>query len=146
DGLCGTPSFVLHIAETLREAGVRPDALGLRYGLFGAEPWSEGIRAALERELGCPAYDIYGLSEIIVPGVAGEGEARDGPHLMRGRHARDQGRERLSVGGRSRTPRRSGDRAALPAGRRSPCHPRARGGARRARAGARRALRRDVRG
>ena len=82
DGLCGTPSFVLHIAETLREAGVRPDTLGLRYGLFGAEPWSEGIRAALERELGCPAYDIYGLSEIIGPGVAGECEARDGLHVM----------------------------------------------------------------
>jgi phenylacetate-CoA ligase len=82
DGLCGTPSFVLHIAESFRAAGGRPDALGVRYGMFGAEPWTEGIRAALEREWGCPAYDIYGLSEIIGPGVAGECEARDGLHVM----------------------------------------------------------------
>ena len=82
EGLCGTPSFVLHIAESLRAAGVRPDALGVRYGMFGAEPWTEGMRAALEREWGCPAYDIYGLSEITGPGVAGECEARDGLHVM----------------------------------------------------------------
>ena len=82
DGLCGTPSFVLHIAETLRAASGRPETLGIRYGLFGAEPWTEAIRAALEREWGCPAYDIYGLSEIIGPGVAGECEARDGLHVM----------------------------------------------------------------
>ena len=82
DGLCGTPSFALHIAEALRAAGGRPEALGLRYGMFGAEPWTEAMRAALEREWGCPAYDIYGLSEIIGPGVAGECEARDGLHVM----------------------------------------------------------------
>jgi phenylacetate-CoA ligase len=82
DALCGTPSFALHIAESLRAGGGRPDALGLRYGMFGAEPWTEGLRAALEREWGCPAYDIYGLSEIIGPGVAGECEAREGLHVM----------------------------------------------------------------
>jgi len=82
DGVCGTPSFVLHVAESLRAAGVNPDALGVRYGMFGAEPWTEGMRAALERQWGCPAYDIYGLSEIIGPGVAGECEARDGLHVM----------------------------------------------------------------
>src|SRR4029453_6673005 len=70
--ICGTPSFVLHVAESLREQGGEPRALGLRYGMFGAEPWTEGLRAALERSLGCPAYDIYGLSEIVRPGVAGE--------------------------------------------------------------------------
>ena len=82
DGLCATPSFALHIAEALRKAGGRPDAVGLRYGLFGAEPWTDGLRRALEREWGCPAYDIYGLSEIIGPGVAGECEAREGLHVM----------------------------------------------------------------
>ena len=82
EGLCGTPSFALHIAESMRAAGGRPEALGLRYGMFGAEPWSEAIRGALERAWGCPAYDIYGLSEIIGPGVAGECEARDGLHVV----------------------------------------------------------------
>ena len=80
-GLCATPSFALHIAETLQEQGGDPRALGLRYRLYGAEPWTEGMRAALERAFGCPAYDVYGLSEIVGPGVAGECEARDGLHL-----------------------------------------------------------------
>jgi len=50
--------------------------------MFGAEPWTEGMRASLEKALGCPAYDIYGLSEIIGPGVAGECEVRDGLHIQ----------------------------------------------------------------
>ena len=79
--ICGTPSFVLHIAESFREQGGDPRALGLRYGLFGAEPWTEGLRAALEDAFGCRAYDIYGLSEIVGPGVAGECEARAGLHV-----------------------------------------------------------------
>ncbi|HEV8472012.1 MAG TPA: phenylacetate--CoA ligase, partial [Methylomirabilota bacterium] len=54
-GICGTPSFVLHIAETLAEQGIDPRSLGLRYGMFGAEPWTEAMRAALERAFGCPA-------------------------------------------------------------------------------------------
>jgi phenylacetate-CoA ligase len=80
-GLAATPSFALHIAETLTEQGGRPDALGLRYGMFGAEPWGEEIRRALERAFACPAFDIYGLSEIVGPGVAGECEVRDGLHV-----------------------------------------------------------------
>jgi phenylacetate-CoA ligase len=79
--LAATPSFALHVAESLREQGGSPEALGLRYGMFGAEPWTEGMRAALERAYGCPAYDLYGLSEIIGPGVAGECERRDGLHV-----------------------------------------------------------------
>jgi len=79
--ICGTPSFVLHVAESLREQGGDARALGLRYGMFGAEPWTEALRASLERALGCPAYDIYGLSEIVGPGVAGECEARAGLHV-----------------------------------------------------------------
>jgi phenylacetate-CoA ligase len=80
-GICGTPSFVLHIAETLAEQGVKPGELRLRYGMFGAEPWTEGMRRALETGLGCRAHDIYGLSEIIGPGVSGECEVQDGLHV-----------------------------------------------------------------
>ena len=80
-GLAATPSFALHIAETMRAQGGRPDALGLRYGMYGAEPWTEGVRRELERAYGCPAFDIYGLSEIIGPGVAGECQAREGLHV-----------------------------------------------------------------
>lgn len=80
-GIAATPSFALYIAESLREHGDDPVGLGLRYGMFGAEPWTEGMRAALERAWGFPAYDIYGLSEIIGPGVSGECEARDGLHI-----------------------------------------------------------------
>jgi phenylacetate-CoA ligase len=80
-GICGTPSFVLHIAESLLEQGGDPRALGLRYGMFGAEPWTEGLRTALERAFGLRAFDTYGLSEIVGPGVAGECERRDGLHV-----------------------------------------------------------------
>jgi phenylacetate-CoA ligase len=80
-GFCATPSFALHIAETMETQGGDARALGLRYAMFGAEPWSEAIRGALERAFGCPAYDIYGLSEVVGPGVAGECEARAGLHL-----------------------------------------------------------------
>jgi phenylacetate-CoA ligase len=81
DVLAATPSFALHLGETLAEQGGRPRELGLRLGLFGAEPWTDGIRAALERTFGLRAFDIYGLSEIIGPGVAGECEAREGLHI-----------------------------------------------------------------
>jgi phenylacetate-CoA ligase len=81
DAIAATPSFALHLAETLAEQGSAPRELGLRVGMFGAEPWTEGIRAALERAFGLRAFDIYGLSEIIGPGVAGECEARAGLHI-----------------------------------------------------------------
>ncbi len=80
-GLCATPSFALHIAETLAEQGVKPGDLGLRYGMFGAEPWTQGVRRALETGLGMRAHDVYGLSEIVGPGVSGECEAREGLHI-----------------------------------------------------------------
>ena len=81
-GLACTPSFALHIGESLRERGIDPRGLGLRYGLFGAEPWSEGMRRQLEDLLGLVAVDFYGLSEVIGPGVAAEcAEARDGLHV-----------------------------------------------------------------
>ena len=80
-GLACTPSFALHLAEALREAGTDGRSLGLRYGTFGAEPWSEGMRAQIEAALGLRAVDFYGLSEVIGPGVAAECEARDGLHV-----------------------------------------------------------------
>src|SRR3954454_16139211 len=86
--LCGqvlscTPSYALHIAQGVREAGIGPDELKLEIGMFGAEPWTEGMRAELESALGLVALNVYGLSEIVGAGVACEcPEARDGLHVM----------------------------------------------------------------
>jgi phenylacetate-CoA ligase len=81
-GLACTPSFALHIGESMREQGMDPRDVGLAYGLFGAEPWTEAMRAELQALWGCAAIDFYGLSEMIGPGVATECvEARDGLHL-----------------------------------------------------------------
>ncbi len=80
--LCCTPSYALHLAEVLEEAGISPGELPLRIGVFGAEPWTEGMRREIERGLGIDAFDIYGLSEIIGPGVAAECEAKAGLHVM----------------------------------------------------------------
>ena len=81
--LCSTPSYALHIAQRIREAGLGPEDLDLQIGLFGAEPWTDAMRMQLEAELGLKALNIYGLSEIVGPGVAAEcPEARDGLHVM----------------------------------------------------------------
>ena len=81
--LCSTPSYALHIAQGLREAGIAPDELALEIGLFGAEPWTDAMRTEIEAELGLTALNVYGLSEIVGPGVAAEcPEARDGLHVM----------------------------------------------------------------
>jgi phenylacetate-CoA ligase len=81
--LCCTPSYALHIAQGLREAGIAPEDLDLKIGMFGAEPWTEGMRERLESELGLTALNIYGLSEIVGPGVSAEcPEARDGLHVQ----------------------------------------------------------------
>jgi phenylacetate-CoA ligase len=81
-GLACTPSFALHIGESMLEQGLDPRKVGLAYGLFGAEPWTEAMRVQLETLWGCAAVDFYGLSEMIGPGVATECvEARDGLHL-----------------------------------------------------------------
>lgn len=80
--LC-TPSYALNIADIMKEIGVDPSLLRLRVGLFGAEPWSEGMRGEIERKLHLTALDIYGLSEIIGPGVASECiEAKKGLHIF----------------------------------------------------------------
>jgi phenylacetate-CoA ligase len=70
--LCATPSYALNIAEVAAGMGIDIAALPLRYGVFGAEPWSEPMRRDLETRLGIKAVDIYGLSEILGPGVAAE--------------------------------------------------------------------------
>lgn len=81
-GICGTPSYILNIAEKMEEMGMDPNENGLEYGIFGAEPWSEEMRATLEKKLKLKAVDIYGLSEIMGPGVAIEcHEAQDGLHI-----------------------------------------------------------------
>ena len=81
--LCCTPSYALHIAQGLREAGIEPDQLKLEVGIFGAEPWTEGMRERLESELGLTALNVYGLSEIVGPGVSAEcPEGRDGLHVQ----------------------------------------------------------------
>jgi len=79
--LASTPSYALYMAEVAEEMGVR-DQLKLRVGFFGAEPWSEGMRRDLERNLGVLAIDIYGMSELIGPGVASECEAQCGMHVF----------------------------------------------------------------
>lgn len=79
--LACTPSYALYIAETIREMGLEPKDLTLKAGIFGAEPWSERMRREIEERLSIKALDIYGLSEIIGPGVASECECQDGLHI-----------------------------------------------------------------
>lgn len=80
DAIMVTPSYSLVIAEELERLGVAPADISLRVGIFGAEPWGEGMRAEIERKLGLDAIDIYGLTEVMGPGVACEClETKDGP-------------------------------------------------------------------
>ncbi len=81
--ICCTPSFALYLAEVAQEMGVHFKDTKLRVGIFGAEPWSEAMRQEIENRLSLDALDIYGLSEIIGPGVAVECiEAKKGLHLF----------------------------------------------------------------
>jgi phenylacetate-CoA ligase len=79
--LVSTPSYALLVGDTLQEMGIPASALSLRYGLFGAEPWSDAMRVEIEQRLGIVATDNYGLSEIIGPGVSGECLERRGLHI-----------------------------------------------------------------
>lgn len=82
DILTCTPSYAVRIAEQLGAAGLGPDDLALTAGVLGAEPWTDGMRGKIEAMLGIKAVDIYGLSEVIGPGVATECvEGRDGLHV-----------------------------------------------------------------
>jgi phenylacetate-CoA ligase len=78
-----TPSYALHLAEAAEEMGVDVKTLRLRVGIFGAEPWTERMREEIERRMGIDALDIYGLSEVIGPGVSVECiEAKKGLHIF----------------------------------------------------------------
>jgi len=78
-----TPSYALNLAEVMEESGVDPASLSLKVGIFGAEPWSEKMRGEIERKLHIDAVDIYGLSEVMGPGVAQECvEGKCGPHVF----------------------------------------------------------------
>ena len=78
--ICCTPSYFLHLTERARELGL--PCSNLRVGVFGAEPWTDAMRQRIQEETGIRAYDIYGLSEIIGPGVAVECECQDGLHIF----------------------------------------------------------------
>ena len=81
--LTSTPSYALHLAEVAEEMGVSFKNLKFRFGIFGAEPWSEQMRQEIERKLNLKAVDIFGLSEVIGPGVAVEcHEAQNGLHVF----------------------------------------------------------------
>jgi len=81
--LLSTPSYALALADAMADVGVSPEELKLRVGIHGAEPWSENMREEVERKLGIKAVDIYGLSEIIGPGVAMEClETERGMHIL----------------------------------------------------------------
>ena len=80
DAIMVTPSFSLVIAEEFERQGIQPGDISLKVGIFGAEAWGEGMRAEIEAKLGIDAVDIYGLTEVIGPGVASECiETKDGP-------------------------------------------------------------------
>ena len=79
--LACTPSYALHIYDTMVKMGVYPEELKLRIGIFGAEPWSNEIREDIEKKFKIKAYDIYGLSEVMGPGVAGECYTQNGLHV-----------------------------------------------------------------
>ncbi len=75
-----TPSYSLVIAEEFERLGIKPEEISLKVGIFGAEPWGEGMRHEIEKKLGIDAVDIYGLTEVMGPGVACECiESKDGP-------------------------------------------------------------------
>jgi phenylacetate-CoA ligase len=80
--ICCTPSYFLHLIDQAAEMGVNIKDLPLRAGVFGAEPWTESMRRRIEADSGIKAYDIYGLSEIVGPGVAMECQCQSGPHIF----------------------------------------------------------------
>ncbi|MBP5587315.1 MAG: phenylacetate--CoA ligase [Treponema sp.] len=79
--LCCTPSYAAYLGETLKEMGLTPKDIYLKAGIFGAEPWTEEMRRDIEKSLGLKAYDIYGLTEVLGPGVAFECSEQAGMHV-----------------------------------------------------------------
>ena len=80
-GIACTPSYALYLAEAMEKRGMTADDISLRIGAFGAEPWTEKMRQEIESRLGLKAYNLYGLSEIIGPGVSYECECKNGSHI-----------------------------------------------------------------
>ncbi|MDD3717136.1 MAG: phenylacetate--CoA ligase [Actinomycetota bacterium] len=80
--LCCTPSYALNIAEVMREMGISRDSIKLKAAILGAEPWSDEMRRQIEEELRISAHDIYGLSEVVGPGVSIECEEKKGLHVF----------------------------------------------------------------
>ena len=80
-GIACTPSYALHLAETMEKLGISRDEIKLRVGAFGAEPWTENMRQEIEERLGLKAYNLYGLSEIMGPCVSYECECQHGSHV-----------------------------------------------------------------
>lgn len=80
-GIACTPSYALYLAEVVERMGIRKEELGLRIGAFGAEPWTENMRQEIQSRLGLKGYNIYGLSEIMGPGVSYECQEQYGSHI-----------------------------------------------------------------
>jgi phenylacetate-CoA ligase len=80
--ICCTPTYLLHLIDRAESLGVDLRKLRLRFGMFGAEPWTESMRRRMEAATGIKAYDLYGLSEIIGPGVSVECYCQDGLHIL----------------------------------------------------------------
>jgi phenylacetate-CoA ligase len=80
--ICCTPSYFMHLLDRAFELGVDMNALSLRVGVFGAEPWTDSMRKHIEGTGGIRAFDIYGLSEIVGPGVGIECECHNGLHIL----------------------------------------------------------------
>ncbi len=80
--ICCTPSYFIHLIEKVNASGISFRELGVKVGVFGAEPWTEAMRAYIQRESGIKAFDIYGLSEIIGPGVGIECSEQAGLHIF----------------------------------------------------------------
>ncbi|MCL2639081.1 MAG: phenylacetate--CoA ligase [Oscillospiraceae bacterium] len=79
--VCMTPSYAISLIELMKESGISKEEFKLKAGIFGAEPWTEEMRAEIEKGLGIKAYDIYGLSEILGPSVSCECEKQCGMHV-----------------------------------------------------------------
>ncbi|MBR7159523.1 MAG: phenylacetate--CoA ligase [Clostridia bacterium] len=79
--LCCTPSYAAYISESLKEQGYKPEDNKLKAGIFGAEPWTQEMRRDIEKGLGIKAYDIYGLTEMMGPGVSFECSEQTGMHI-----------------------------------------------------------------
>jgi phenylacetate-CoA ligase len=77
-----TPSYALYLAEAMQKTGIPREEFKLKIGIFGAEPWTDNMRREIEAKMGVNAYNIYGLSEVMGPGVSHECELKDGSHII----------------------------------------------------------------